>query len=174
MTPSFLEEHLPFTESHDDVEGFVCGPKAFEEAALKMWSLSKLPAAKLRTESFAYWVWAVGNSWIQSRNFDFLKGSIEMSSWLAGGWLVKRWKIQANCIWPKKESRGIPFLQAACCVNRWLTILESHIWSFPFQVRPVTSAGNRAKVSLEIFDLIKEGWSLATHQFMDLMISFRP
>jgi len=54
MTPSFLEEHLPFTESHDDVEGFVCGPKAFEEAALKMWSSSKLPAAKLRTESFAY------------------------------------------------------------------------------------------------------------------------
>ena len=49
-----LKEHLPFTESHDDVEGFVCGPKAFEEAALKMWSLSKLPAAKLRTESFAY------------------------------------------------------------------------------------------------------------------------
>ena len=88
--------------------------------------------------------------------------------------LVGWWKIQANCIWPKKESWGIPFLQAACCVNRWLTILESHIWSFPFQVRPVTSAGNRAKVSLEIFDLIKEGWSLATHQFMDLMISFRP
>lgn len=116
-----------------------------------------------------------GNSWIfGARNFDFLKefpSKCQVDSHGVGWWKGEK---SSELHMAKKRIPGIPFLQAACCVNRWLTILESHIWSFPFQVRPVTSAGNRAKVSLEIFDLIKEGWSLATHQFMDLMISFRP
>eukprot|EP00435_Cladocopium_sp_Y103_P026716 s567_g6.t1 len=47
-----FKEHLPFTGN--DVEGFVCGPPAFEKAALGLWSAAGLPAGKLRTESFAY------------------------------------------------------------------------------------------------------------------------
>lgn len=55
LLPGRLEsfkEHLPFTGN--DVEGFVCGPAAFEQAALGLWSAAGLPAGKLRTESFAY------------------------------------------------------------------------------------------------------------------------
>jgi len=37
-----------------DVEGFVCGPAAFEKAAAALWQTASLPSARLRTESFAY------------------------------------------------------------------------------------------------------------------------
>jgi len=47
-----FQEHLPFNSL--EVEGFVCGPAAFEQATLEMWSAAGLPAGKLRTESFAY------------------------------------------------------------------------------------------------------------------------